>query len=344
MRHKYLIGAALIASLGFSTANAEDEIWDGRFYVAPAITYNVLDDNLGVEDDAGFHIAFGKPVSKHFNLELQVSDMNARDSGIEADVTSYGLDVMFFPNRYRWPFYGLVGWMETDYELSNSTQTVDLSGNFLDLGLGILQTINDHGTALRWEYRFRQNDTDVGFELEDHVFMLGLQIPLGAKPMPEPEPVAPPPPPPPAPEPAPEPEPEPEQLVVLEGVHFEFDSAELTAPAKSILDKAVTAMNTRTDIEAIVVGHTCNLGPAAYNEQLSHKRAKSVRNYLIAEGIDGNRIMDRGYGENHPVASNDTKEGRMQNRRVEVTVLDERLCLPPLDGESADDNGCAILK
>lgn len=330
-------------------AMAEEEIWDGRFYVAPGLTYNIIDDDIGVEDDAGFHIAFGKPISRHFNIELQAMDWNGTDANAEADMTAFGVNLLWFPDRYSYPLYGLLGVMDSDFEISNGAQSVDQDGTLLDIGFGYLQTINQHGTALRWEYRFRQNDAETR-DFDDHVVMLALQIPLGAKPMPPPPPPPPPPPapPPPAPAPAPapepEPEPEPEQLVVLEGVHFEFDSHQLTPVAKGILDEAVTAMNTRTDIETVVVGHTCNMGPADYNEQLSHKRANSVRDYLVAQGVEGNRIMSRGYGEALPVASNDTKEGRMQNRRVEVTVIDSRLCLPPLPGDQTDASGCAVIK
>lgn len=338
MKHRFLVCCAmLLTTAGFTTAQAEDEEWDGRFYLAPALTYNFFDEDLGVEDSAGGHLSFGKPITSFMNAELQLSYVDAKDSSASAEITAFGVDLMFFPSRGRTSIFGLIGYMESELEATAGAASADLDGSILDFGVGLLRRVNEHGTALRAEYRYREHDADV-IEFEDHVLMLGVQFPLGSKDKP-----APPPPPPPPPPPTPEPEPEPEPLVRLEGVHFEFDSANLTDSAKVLLDKGVEAMNTRTDIEVIVIGHTCNLGPKEYNKQLSERRAESVRNYMVESGISADRLQSRGYGEEHPEVSNATKEGRAQNRRVEVTIVDDRLCLPPLEGDSVDENGCAVI-
>jgi OOP family OmpA-OmpF porin len=70
-----------------------------------------------------------------------------------------------------------------------------------------------------------------------------------------------------------------------------------------------------------VGGHTDNVGNDAANQKLSEQRANAVREFLIAKGIDGTRIVAKGYGETKPIATNETEEGRAQNRRTEVTVL-----------------------
>jgi OOP family OmpA-OmpF porin len=67
-----------------------------------------------------------------------------------------------------------------------------------------------------------------------------------------------------------------------------------------------------------VEGHTDSVGSDAYNMRLSERRAVSVRDYMIAEGIAADRITTRGLGKSHPVATNDTAEGRAENRRVEI--------------------------
>ncbi|ENP0852033.1 OmpA family protein, partial [Vibrio parahaemolyticus] len=67
-----------------------------------------------------------------------------------------------------------------------------------------------------------------------------------------------------------------------------------------------------------IVGHTDSSGPEAYNQRLSEHRAQAVADYLKRMGIAESRLMVMGQGESHPVASNDTAEGRAQNRRVEV--------------------------
>ncbi len=69
-----------------------------------------------------------------------------------------------------------------------------------------------------------------------------------------------------------------------------------------------------------IVGHTDSNGSEAYNQTLSEQRAQSVADYLISQGVESSRISSSGEGEMNPKASNDTPEGRMENRRVEVTV------------------------
>lgn len=109
-------------------------------------------------------------------------------------------------------------------------------------------------------------------------------------------------------------------IVVLRGVTFEFDSAQLTPAATVVLDQVAGALEAAPDIKVEVGGHTDSRGAEAYNQRLSERRAASVRDYLIARGIDGNRLSATGYGETRPVADNTTEEGREQNRRVELSV------------------------
>lgn len=69
-----------------------------------------------------------------------------------------------------------------------------------------------------------------------------------------------------------------------------------------------------------VYGHTDSVGADAYNQTLSERRAASVGQYLIGQGVDGRRVYTQGFGETSPVASNDTDAGRQQNRRVELQL------------------------
>jgi OOP family OmpA-OmpF porin len=104
---------------------------------------------------------------------------------------------------------------------------------------------------------------------------------------------------------------------------FPRRSAEITEEGRSILDK------NRADSEEMlsrasyieVVGHTDDVGDDAYNMELSEQRAAAVRNYLVDTGVDASKIVMIGGGENFPVASNTTEEGRAENRRVDVLVL-----------------------
>jgi len=107
-------------------------------------------------------------------------------------------------------------------------------------------------------------------------------------------------------------------LARLEGIHFAFDSAKLTSEAKSILDDALGAINANPSAHLTVEGHTDSTGSDSYNYDLSQRRAQSVVNHLSSSGVTASRMSAVGKGASNPVASNDTSEGRRQNRRVEV--------------------------
>lgn len=102
--------------------------------------------------------------------------------------------------------------------------------------------------------------------------------------------------------------------------NFKLNSTELNEESAAQLDELVEFLNTYPQANVEVVGYTDTSGAAEYNQVVSEKRAESVAHTLEEKGIDASRITARGEGENNPIASNDTREGREQNRRVEVTV------------------------
>ncbi|UTV29622.1 OmpA family protein [Photobacterium atrarenae] len=101
---------------------------------------------------------------------------------------------------------------------------------------------------------------------------------------------------------------------------FALNSTELTQESAAKLDKLVAFLNEYPQAKVEVVGYTDASGAASYNQKISEKRAGSVAEALINKGIKATRIEARGEGENNPIASNETREGRQQNRRVEITV------------------------
>ncbi|MGH8579067.1 MAG: OmpA family protein [Gammaproteobacteria bacterium] len=111
-----------------------------------------------------------------------------------------------------------------------------------------------------------------------------------------------------------------EVLMRLEGVNFAFDSAKLTPESEGILDQAVQELQEAASVTVRVEGHTDSIGSEAYNLELSERRAQAVVDYLISKGIDPTRVAPQGMGEGHPVDTNDTKEGRYHNRRVDFVV------------------------
>ena len=90
----------------------------------------------------------------------------------------------------------------------------------------------------------------------------------------------------------------------------------------AVIDELVAYMNRKDDERIELGGHTDNVGSAKSNLVLSEARANTVRNYLIQKGIDPSRIIAKGYGLSKPIADNRTEDGRAQNRRTEVTVLE----------------------
>jgi len=109
--------------------------------------------------------------------------------------------------------------------------------------------------------------------------------------------------------------------IVLRGVNFEFNRAQLTANAKTILDGVADALNSAPNVRVELGGHTDGKGSDDYNQKLSDRRAASVRQYLIGKGIDAGRMESHGYGKSEPVADNGTDEGRELNRRVELKII-----------------------
>ncbi|PMR75041.1 OmpA family protein [Billgrantia endophytica] len=136
-----------------------------------------------------------------------------------------------------------------------------------------------------------------------------------------PEPVAQP-----EPEPMPEPEPTPpptfEPVVLDSEVTFAFDSDEIRPEAHRELDQVANTLRENTDLRVRIEGHTDHVGSAEYNQGLSQRRAESVRDFLVSRGIAENRMTTIGHGEERPVATNETDEGRAQNRRVEIVNWD----------------------
>ena len=112
-----------------------------------------------------------------------------------------------------------------------------------------------------------------------------------------------------------------ENVSVGLNVEFDFNKAFIKEKYHNDIKKVADFMKEHPDTKIVVKGHTDSIGKKSYNMRLSRARAKSVRRYLIDKfGIDGSRITTIGYGPNKPVASNDTEEGRQQNRRAEAFI------------------------
>lgn len=113
------------------------------------------------------------------------------------------------------------------------------------------------------------------------------------------------------------------EAVTLKNIFFAINKSELLSESFSELDKLVQYLNETTNVSIIISGHTDNTGSEEQNKILSEARAKAVADYLILKGVSKSRINYTGYGSSKPIATNDSDEGKQQNRRVEFIISKE---------------------
>jgi outer membrane protein OmpA-like peptidoglycan-associated protein len=109
--------------------------------------------------------------------------------------------------------------------------------------------------------------------------------------------------------------------LILDGVNFDTAKATIRPESFARLDTVVEFMVHKKDARVEISGHTDNVGNANANKTLSEKRAQACRNYIVSKGIDKKRLDAVGFGDEHPIAPNDTDEGRQRNRRIEAKEL-----------------------
>lgn len=110
--------------------------------------------------------------------------------------------------------------------------------------------------------------------------------------------------------------------VILKNIFFDFDKFDLLPESRVELARLTELLKKNPRMKIEIGGHTDNKGSREYNQQLSENRAKSVLEYLVSQGIDRARLSAKGYGMEKPIDSNDTDEGRANNRRTEFKVMD----------------------
>lgn len=114
---------------------------------------------------------------------------------------------------------------------------------------------------------------------------------------------------------------EPGKVYTLKNVNFETSKANLTPNSYTALNDLVGALKDNPAMTIEIAGHTDNIGTDETNLILSQDRANAVMKYLVTKGISQTRLTAKGYGASQPIASNDTEEGRKQNRRTEVRII-----------------------
>ena len=353
MRTTKLVLALGLAGLTLATTNLAADGAQPWHLTGQIGAIRLDDDRFTNDDDLWWSVGFGRFFGDDFSLDIEYDEF----SGDFANYAQAGPGVTY--DQWKLSQWGLMGryhffdakvrpYLAFGFGQMKHRNVFDTGRDIVfRAGFGLQGQISEHwSTRLQVLYqRDKDRDTQPQYSgYNDFIVSLGLSWDFGGKPLP-------PPPPPPEPKPAPPP-PNPdldgdgvpnerdkcpntrpgavvdldgcevEAVIELEGVHFDFDKATLRPEAKAVLDEAAALLNKHERVVVEVAGHTDSTGSEAYNQGLSERRANSVRDYLTAKGVKATRLTAKGYGESRPVASNDTKEGRAENRRVELIVLD----------------------
>lgn len=336
-----LAAAAALALTGIAHAGSDPGSW----YVAPRINGVWVADDRQADDDIGFGASLGKVVSPDWNVELGLDSSGHRRAGTDDRLRLNTFDLnalrVFKREDSVNPYLiGGVGYMDTNDRASDKDF-------YAKAGLGMMADIarnTSKGTnlQLRGEMHVRKVFGDEA--PTDYVASLGLLYswggsiaapaataiaaiaPVVVKPVdgdddrdgvpnsrdkcPNTPPGA--------------------KVdsdgcecgdIVLRGVTFVTDSAEITPQGQLVLDSLVSGLARRAGTKLEIRGHTDDVGSETYNLALSQRRAESVKAYLVSKGLNAADLSTIGLGEMQHVAPNDTPEGREQNRRVTVQAL-----------------------
>lgn len=367
---KNLISAAVAAALGLTalSASAEDSLYREAWYAVPGINYNWTDSDLKADDGAGGFIRFGKELTPNWDIQVGGSyartdeDTNLSTSG-KYKQTLLGVDAlyMFSRDKFRPFLLAGLGYADNKTDYDNAAWGGSKNSWMGNVGVGFQYLVSDK-FGFQADLREVWSRAETGLvanrdseTVNNTQLNLGIIYRFGAPaaqpvveptPAPSPEPVAaaPAPEPTPAPAPAPEPAPAPckptvETITLSASELFSFDGNRLSDAGKSKLDDVARTIKQHEDIELVMVtGYTDRIGSDAYNQKLSERRANAVKNYLVTQGVDANRLQSVGKGEADPVVACEGVRGSKKlieclapNRRVlvEAAYKQESGCTQP---------------
>jgi OOP family OmpA-OmpF porin len=343
MMRRLLVGLLVLATP--LMAFAGDEV--GHWYLDPNIG-GITPDNVlnttGTKLDYG--LAFGYNMTKEWSAELNFNGARLNDRYDSGHLGLYALSLDFLrvwnrDGRFA-PYFSLgAGALQAQPSASTASNQTSLMAQ---AGVGAFLKLWENGDAsrslaLRPDIKARFDRFGKSGGPVDYLYTLGLVFSFGPG-IPPPVAAAPPPPPPPPPTPPPPPvvksmcpdAPAGVALdangcpikgdVVLEGVTFETNSAVLSGDSKPVLDTVAKGLKEHPRLVVELQGHTDSTGSPNYNVALSERRAESVRDYLLNQGVSSSQLSAKGYGQTQPIAPNTTAAGRAQNRRVVMHVLD----------------------
>lgn len=327
-RTKTLAAAVAAAAVSLSAVgeesdskeNESDPRWSDWSTSVMGMYVEPDDDRFDTDDGTGGRVGFGYPLGDSFSVELSGMGNNLNRDQRSGDDWQYqlGVDGIFWLHDGAVSPYALLGGGASylDYEGDSD------AGPYANAGVGLKVPVWEDRMAIRAEARYTADwadDASGNAEFGDTRFLVGVSIPLFGPPE------------------TPEPEVRTETKIIerekvvekipdmqpLDGVTFEFDSDNLTPNAEVVLDRIVRDLDYHDHVTVEIRGHTDSVGSEEYNRKLSRDRAEAVKEYLVDEGIEADRITTRGLGESEPVATNETETGRRKNRRIEMKRTDD---------------------
>ncbi|MGB4812360.1 MAG: OmpA family protein [Methylophilaceae bacterium] len=356
---KNMIKLAVAATLGLAAVAASAEgMYNGAWYVVPGVSYLNADSDLKANSNGGgVSLKIGKELSESWDVQGGIDyDTASANSGSNVGLdgrykqTTLGADALYMFSRDSFRPFLLAGLgiarNKQAYTLAGADASASNTSWMANVGIGAQYLFNDTfglQADLRHRWSRAQNldvstgaygsNENVGNTLLSlgGIFRFGVPAPMPvAAVAPEPTPVA-------AVEPTPEPAPvvEPvkyETITVGAEKLFGFDKASLKAGAKPILDDAAAKIKANPEFKAVIVtGHADRLGSEAYNQKLSERRAKTVADYLVSQGVDSGIIQSSGKGKSMPVVECKGNKATKKliaclqpNRRVEIRAEAEK--------------------
>lgn len=334
MKMKSLVcSGALIAGLsGFAQAH-EDVDNSGKFTALFGGGKYFTDGSRDLDDGSVGEIGLGYIIDKHWAVEAIYSDISGMDhdvTGADVDGSMFRIDGLYhFDQKGHWTPYLAAGVGELSFDTKGGKDEDDMA---LNLGGGIKYALSKELTA-RADIRAVHSDGDL-----DTLATIGFNYIFGATSA-APAPA----------EPAPRdsdgdgvfdendkcpgtattlavdsdgcPRMSVESVSIDLEVLFDLNKADVKAGSMAEIQEVADFMYTYPKSTAVIEGHTDDRGDAGYNQGLSQRRADAVRTILVNDmNVDAGRVTAKGYGEEQPRASNDTRDGRQQNRRVTAVI------------------------
>jgi len=347
MFKKHLVAVVVLTSLGLFTPAQADDAVDKRWYVSPFGSFIQPGGDRNTEGGWGGGMGMGKILNEHFNVELKgfYQGHDSTNNNGRWDVTGGTADIQYFISRGIFSPYTVIG-----LGAINSSHNGNSGTGFIgEAGAGVTYEMSDN-FLLRSDVRYRYNN-NAGANLQpgtnefnDMVVNLGFVVPFGAKPkhVVAQSPAA-------APAPTPIVQAHATDCSTLDSDHdgindcadqcpntpagahvaingcwtvevkFDNDKAIIKPQYFKNLDNAAEIIKNHPDLIIEVQGHTSKTGSLKHNIKLSESRALAVKKYLVHD-THSPHLTTQGYGWARPIDTNDTEEGRSNNRRVQLEV------------------------